>query len=256
MKIKCLLLAAGRGSRMGNMTCAIPKALVPLVGKSIISWQKEALKSAKLNDFKAIGGYKWESLNKEIPVVCVNHSWKNTNMVYSLLLAADYYKNNNTIVTYSDIVFHPEIIRNILKAEGDIVISFDTLWAELWGKRFRDITIDAETFKQVDNVLEDIGQKVIDPKKVNGQYMGILKITPKGWKKIIKCYKELNIRERETIDMTGFLRHLLEKGIKINTSPADGKWCEVDTISDLRLYEELCQSSFLDNLVWSHDWRS
>ena len=56
MKIKCLLLAAGRGSRMGNMTCTIPKALVPLVGKSIIRWQKEALKSAKLNDFKAIGG--------------------------------------------------------------------------------------------------------------------------------------------------------------------------------------------------------
>ena len=50
--------------------------------------------------------------------------------------------------------------------------------------------------------------------------------------------------------MTSLLQLLIEDGAEINTTPIDGRWCEVDSETDLRLYKHK-----LEHASWSHDWR-
>lgn len=41
--MKCVILAAGRGSRMGELTTTTPKPLLPIAGKTILDWKIDHL---------------------------------------------------------------------------------------------------------------------------------------------------------------------------------------------------------------------
>ena len=80
--------------------------------------------------------------------------------------------------------------------------------------------------------------------------MGLLKISPAGWRRIEVILDDLPKAWRDRLDMTSLLQLLLEDGAEINATPTQGRWCEVDSETDLRLYEER-----LGRPNWEHDWR-
>ena len=49
MKHKAVILAAGLGSRLENLTEEVPKAIVKVAGRSIIDYQLHALNSNNIN---------------------------------------------------------------------------------------------------------------------------------------------------------------------------------------------------------------
>jgi NDP-sugar pyrophosphorylase family protein len=48
--MKAMIFAAGLGTRLKPLTNTLPKALVPLAGKTLLQWQIEKLKSAGITD--------------------------------------------------------------------------------------------------------------------------------------------------------------------------------------------------------------
>ena len=48
--MNAIILAAGRGSRMGDLTIDLPKCRSVLHGKELIQWQMEAIASAGIKD--------------------------------------------------------------------------------------------------------------------------------------------------------------------------------------------------------------
>jgi NDP-sugar pyrophosphorylase family protein len=48
--MKAMIFAAGLGTRLKPLTDTLPKALVPLAGKTLLQWQIEKLKSAGITD--------------------------------------------------------------------------------------------------------------------------------------------------------------------------------------------------------------
>ena len=62
--MKAIILAAGRGSRMKEMTDSNPKCLVELKGKSLIDWQISALQQAGIHEI-GIVIYKREMLDNK-----------------------------------------------------------------------------------------------------------------------------------------------------------------------------------------------
>ena len=48
--MRAMILAAGLGTRLKPLTDTLPKALVPLAGKTLLQWQIEKLKSAGITD--------------------------------------------------------------------------------------------------------------------------------------------------------------------------------------------------------------
>ena len=58
--MKAIFIAAGEGSRLGNLTKDLPKPLVDINNKSIIERQISLLRKDNVNDIVVVTGYKKE----------------------------------------------------------------------------------------------------------------------------------------------------------------------------------------------------
>jgi len=249
--MRAIILAAGRGSRMGGLTEEQPKCLTPFAGRTLLEWQLDALRAADIRDIAVVRGYRAETIN---PADCIwfeNPDWASTNMVATLACASQWLVRDDCIVSYSDIVYHPSIVERLSLHPGEIVISYDEDWLPLWSERFENPLDDAETFRLRDHGrLRSIGARARTVTDIEGQYMGLLKISPAGWQRIESLLDNLPVERHHRLDMTSLLQLLLEDGADIHTVPTRGRWCEVDSETDLRRYEDL-----LHHADWAHDWR-
>jgi choline kinase len=238
--MQALILAAGRGSRMDRLTEDRPKCLVHLAGKSLLRWQVDSLKTGGITNVAAVCGYKADEIKLEGLEKFINPRWDKTNMVMSLVEGQSLLKAHTCVVSYSDIVYSPDAIRRLMLADGDIVITYDKNWLELWSKRFEDPLSDAETFRVDENgVLLEIGNKASDVSEIKGQYMGLLKFTPNGWRRVESFLSGLLPQERDKMDMTSLLKGLINRNTVINTVPISDAWYEVDNVNDLMIYEKI-----------------
>lgn len=235
--MKAIILAAGRGSRMGSATDDVPKCLLPLGGRPLLEWQTEALHAAGISLIGLVRGYKADLLQAYPLFFFDNPDWSGTNMVASLFQAADWLRQGPVVVSYSDIFYSAETIRTLMLASGNIALSYDPNWLSLWSKRFPDPLSDAETFRLDGGRVCEIGKKTQDLASIQGQYMGLLKFTPTGWKAVEEYCHHLPADLLNTLDMTSLLSALIENGAIVEAIPVSGRWGEVDQKSDLELYE-------------------
>ena len=159
-------------------------------------------------------------------------------MVHSLSMAAEWLKNDICLVTYGDLFFEAEPIKELIQIEDDFVVCYDPYWLNHWRKRFVDPLSDAETFKiSKEGELVEIGKKAKTEKQIEGQYMGIVKISPDGWTEMLRTINSLSLEERLALDMTTCIQLMIERNrLKISTFAYNGDWGEIDSQSDLELY--------------------
>jgi choline kinase len=237
--MRALILAAGRGSRMNTYTDTIPKCLLKINGKSLLEIQLDSIRNAGITDIGIITGYKKELIEKYSPISFYNADWQSSNMVSSLACASSWLEKDICIVSYSDIFYDKSAIISLIKSESDLAITYDTKWLELWSSRFKNPLEDAESFRfsPESNLLIEIGNKVNSIDEIQGQYMGLLRITPKGWNEIQSIRTNLSKTERDKLHMTGTLQKIIEnRNLPISVIPYSSNWGEVDTEDDLKLY--------------------
>jgi L-glutamine-phosphate cytidylyltransferase len=239
--MRALILAAGRGSRMGALGDVRPKCLVELDGRPLLDRQLAALRAGGARDIGIVRGYRKDMLNDPALTCFDNERWSQTNMVMSLACAAEWLRAEPVIVSYADIFYRGELIRGLASAPGALVISYDRRWRELWTRRFADPLSDAETFRiDASGRLLEIGGKTADIDDIQGQYMGLLKFTPPAWTAIERLLASLEPAVRDRLDMTGLIRRLIaENALAISTYGTDGEWGEIDNAGDVALYQTM-----------------
>jgi L-glutamine-phosphate cytidylyltransferase len=245
--MRAVILAAGRGSRMGSTGDDRPKCLVELNGKPLIALQMAALRRGGAEQIGVVRGYRAEMVEFEGLTYFSNPRWAETNMVMSLVAASPWLRSGPVIVSYADIFYRSELIRGLAAATGQLVITYDRAWRQLWTRRFSDPLADAETFR-IDGSghLLEIGGKTKRIEDIEGQYMGLLKFTPPAWAKIESLLAKLDPQTRDRLDMTSLLRRLLSDGeIPISTFGTDAKWGEIDAPGDLELYQDMIKTGEL-----------
>ena len=237
--MKAIILAAGRGSRMKDMTDERPKCLVELRGKPLLEHQLTALRQAGINEIAVVTGYRRELLVGYGLVEFHNARWSETNMVSSLSCAQEWLQAGPCIVSYSDIFYSAAAVKSLMDDAGELALTYDPNWLELWTERFGDPLLDAETFRLgPDQTLYEIGNKPNSVDEVQGQYMGLLRFTPRGWEEVLRIRKALSLAECDKMHMTGTLQRVLEAGnLSMRALPYWGEWGEVDSVDDLALYK-------------------
>jgi len=247
--MNAIIIAAGSGKRISDTLKNIPKSLIEINGKSIVDYQILALKESGINDITLITG----PYNKKYNIKGVNyvqdHNYTNHDILGSLMEAKDNFKQN-TLVLYSDIIFEKEIIDQILKSKGNISIAVDMNWEKMYEGRTEHPKSEAE------NVLLNNEGKIIQIKKNIqiknkniGEFLGIIKFTLEGSQFFIKKYNELvdsnlsrDFHEAPSIEkayLTDMIQELID--LKINVEPVliSNKWCEIDTMQDLKNAEKI-----------------
>lgn len=242
--MKAVILAAGRGSRMKELTKEKPKCLVDLNGKTLLERQISSLRSAGIDEVAIVTGYRSECLTQYGLHEFHNDNWENTNMVSSLLCAEEWLTDSDCIISYSDIFYTSNTVKALIHCENSIGITYDPHWLRLWKRRFKNPLDDAENFKLgSDGFLLDIGGRAKDVESIQGQYMGLIKFSPIAWVAIRRYISMLTLVDISSLDMTTLLKKLLQvTTLRIKTIPCSGAWGEVDSLSDLDVYKEVVHS--------------
>ncbi len=242
-----LILAAGRGSRMGQLGDDRPKCLVDLNGRPLIERQTAALRRGGVDEIGVVRGYRAEMIDVPGLSYFANERWAETNMVMSLAAAAPWLRSGSVIVSYADIFYRSELVRGLADAPGQLVISYDRAWRRLWTRRFADPLADAETFRiNAAGQLLEIGGKTTQIEDIEGQYMGLLKFTPPAWSDVERLLSTLDKAICDRLDVTGLLRRLLtDKELPISTFGTDGQWGEIDNPEDVALYQNMVREGEL-----------
>jgi len=245
--MRALILAAGRGSRMGPLGNDRPKCLVELDGRPLLERQLAALARGGADEIGIVRGYRSEMLNLSGITYFDNPRWAQTNMVMSLAAAAEWLRAGPVIVSYADIFYRSGLVRGLADSSGSLVIAYDREWRRLWTRRFSDPLSDAETFRIGARAeLLEIGGKTTRIEDIEGQYMGLLKFTPPAWNAIEAVLREIDAPVRDAMDMTGLLRRLLAaKTVPIGTFGTAGQWGEIDNPGDVELYQDMVRTGEL-----------
>ena len=237
--MRAIILAAGRGSRMKELTDHRPKCLVEVRGKPLLEWQLLALRAAGITEIGIVTGYKRELLADFGLTEFHNPRWQETNMVSSLECAAAWLEQEPCIVSYSDIFYSRAAIDALKECNAPLAITYDPNWLELWRGRFGDPLLDAETFRMnADGTMSEIGNKPQSVGEVQGQYMGLLRFEPEAWAEVKRIRAALPQDTQDTMHMTGTLQRVIEaKRVAISAVAYTQVWGEIDSQSDLEHYE-------------------
>ena len=140
--MQAIMLAAGKGSRLGKYTKNNTKCMLEVYGKTLLERAIDALLLAGIKDFIIVLGYKGENvkkyirekeLDKKINIIYVdNDVYDTTNNIYSLYLAKDYLIKDDTILLESDLIYDVSIVKKLVDSKYDsaAVIAKYEVWMD------------------------------------------------------------------------------------------------------------------------------
>lgn len=237
-----IILAAGRGSRLKHLTKRKPKCLNRLDNnKRFIDIILQNFLSNKIKNINIIVGYKKYLFKKLKFKKIYNEKWQSTNIFYSLSKASKILRSKSCIISYSDIIYDRTAIKLLIKEKGDIVILNNINWKKIWKLRFKNPLNDLENFNyqktKEGKYITKIGGKVSSLSSIKGQFAGLFKISPKGWKMISEFNKLHNVNVKK-LDITSFFSQFIKKNKKIiKVVDYSNSWFEIDTINDFKKYK-------------------
>lgn len=258
--MRVIILAAGRGQRLGLSSKSGPKCMTPLCGRLWLDWQLDALQAGGATEIVLVTGYADALIpDRRLITRRVHHlDWAQTGpgaSLYRALCQLDI--ADELVVAYADCLWHPEWIVQLRAARESIAISIDSDWLSLWSERFADPLTDAESLKLATfdtqsgrQQLVEIGARARAVEAIEGQFMGLLRFAGGGCSSLREALAELSPAILESLDMTALLSRLIDQGECIGAVTGAGSWIELDHATDLALYERRAKQS-----EWSHDWR-
>lgn len=119
-----LILAAGRGSRLGSRS---PKCLVQVGGRPLLRIQLDDLRRSGVDNVTIVVGYHHEEVRAAAfgeATFVHNRDFAETNSLYSFLLARTAVEGD-LVVLNSDVLFPLELLRRLLEVEGS-ALAFDS----------------------------------------------------------------------------------------------------------------------------------
>ena len=252
---RAIILAAGQGLRLRPLTDDKPKCLVSLQGKTLLEHQAQVLKSEGIHDIHVVGGYCFEQIGRAGYECSFNPQYEKTNMVETLFSAISFIElGGNLLISYGDIVYESKNLRKVLSCNDEICLMIDLNWKRYWDIRFQNPLSDAETLLFNKNgYITELGKKPISLEHIQGQYTGLIKVRSDKIKDFIDFYKGLDRKKQYdgesflNMYMTSFLQELINSNWKVKGVFVENGWLEVDSLEDLKVYENLSNAGKLSS---------
>lgn len=120
--MQAIILAAGMGRRLGELTGDNTKCMLKVNGLRLIDRALECLKRVGVSKLIMVVGYRAQNVinyvgnsYKGIEIIYVlNPIYDKTNNIYSLYLAKEYLLAEDTLLLESDLIYEPSVIKKIV----------------------------------------------------------------------------------------------------------------------------------------------
>ena len=247
--MKAIFIAAGQGSRLGDITKDLPKPLIDVNGKSIIQRQIDLLRQNNIHEIIIVTGYKKEKFTFKNVVYVNDLDYKKHDTLCSLITARDY-MNDEIIITYADQIFDEKIMESVINFKGDIGIAVDLDWEKNYVNRDQHPKSEAENILINGNEILEIRKNISECKENEkiGECPGLVKFSRKASKVFLDKYSELEISHQgkfhnapslEKALISDMIQELIDSKINVEPIYVSGKWCEIDTPQDLEIARKL-----------------
>ena len=235
--MKAIILCAGLGSRLNSKK---PKGFIVINNQTLLERCVKNLISVgfKKKDIFFATGFKKNLVSKKFGKkfnYSFNRYYKITNMVYTLFNTLKNINDSSVLVTYSDIIYDKANIKRLLNKKSDISTLVDFKWKKIWIKK-KKLLSDSESLKIKKDKIIELGKPTKDIKKIDGRYVGVIKISKNILPNIVNLYwnsLKKNPKKFKKIDMTNFLNFLIKNKYELNYTKLSGNWNEYDDFVDL-----------------------
>lgn len=184
--MKAIILAAGKGTRLDS-TSVKPKCLVEIGGSTLLQRQINALRGLNIRKIVVVVGFAADRIRQEcgneISFV-ENIHFAKTSSLYSLWLARDHLAEG-FVVLNSDVLFHPQLLANLLVSSCDAALLVSKTENESNPMGDEEMKV-----KVKEDLVVDIS-KDIDPLEADGENVGIVKFSAKGAKFLVNYMNAL-----------------------------------------------------------------
>ncbi len=122
-----IVLAAGRGSRLGKLSNTRPKCLLPLGSETVLDRQIRFLTHAGVERTVIVTGYRSDDIVAHVRVqeeitTLYNPRHQGTRPISSLFAARDYLVSD-TLIMNGDVVFTRQLIDTLMSTDHDLAVS-------------------------------------------------------------------------------------------------------------------------------------
>jgi len=240
--MKAVILAAGMGKRLGELTKDIPKALIGVGSRPLLNHTLDNIIKVGIKDVVIITGHMASKLKKlvsslpnlNLDITYIhNEKYEVTNNIYSVFLAKEKLENHNFILINSDVLFHPNILKNLINSEKRGAVLLIDFEAKL-GEEEMKVRVS-------DGRIIEISKK-ISPKNADGEYIGIAKIDKEVSQDFFSAVEETLKIDGDKVFYEAAFQRMIDKGGIVSAESTKGlPWIEVDTPDDLEKAEEVAK---------------
>jgi choline kinase len=248
---KVIIVAAGRGRRLGAETEEVPKCMVRVAGQPILHWQLRAFAAAGVTDIVMVRGYLGDRIDGGPAALAFveNPDWAQNNILASLLCAADHLPGG-FFFSYCDIVYTPEVVARLAARAratnaAPVSLIIDRRWADAYQGRTLHPVSEAElTLLDQQGRVARVGKGAVAREKAVGEFIGLAHFSAAGaaalravWDGALSAGGlEAPFGLAPTLRqayLTDALNPLADQGVWLEPVFIDGQWREIDTPQDL-----------------------
>ena len=245
--MKAIILAAGKGTRLGKYTKNLPKCMLKFNGKSLLQAQIGTLISCGIKEIIVVKGYMKNKIKIKNVKYYANEDYENTNMVETLM-CAEREMGNEILICYGDILYEKRIIKKILEDKSDIGVVVDSDYWDYWKARLGNPEKDAESLLIKNRKIIELGTPTSKKEDIKVRYVGLIKLSKKGTGIFKKIYHEnrkkyfdkdaqwMNSKSFKKAYMTCMLNAIIKAGYAIKPIIVQHGWLEFDTNEDFEKY--------------------
>jgi choline kinase/histidinol-phosphate/aromatic aminotransferase/cobyric acid decarboxylase-like protein len=245
--MQAIILAAGLGKRLGNLTLNNTKCMVKVNGIPLIERMLRQLDKLDLEKIVLVIGYEGEKLRFFTDSLRIatkleyvtNEIYDKTNNIYSLYLAKDYMLAGDTLLLEADLVFEDSLLKKLM----------DDPWPDLALVSKFEEWMDGTCVKidRDNNILRFIPKKEFVYEE-SGEYYKTVNIYKFSHGFLINHYVPfleaymkacgLNDYYEQVLRITSYLDKPLLKALPL----LNDRWYEIDNLEDLNIAETIIDS--------------
>ena len=241
--LPAVILAAGKGERLGEITDRIPKPMVEVNGVKLIDNLINALISNQIKQIIVVTGYLHDELAKNLHQfkdkvdlkIIENEIYATTNNIYSLWKAEKYLRNGFFLFE-ADIFFDKLILKKLINSPQENVILVGKHNSQMEGtvvQLAENSTVTEMFLKRHQTTNFDFSEKY---KTINFYKIG---------RQFTREFFHNKLRSHiEAEDLNSYYELIIEEALKENwqfygLDAGELKWWEIDTQEDLQYCELL-----------------
>lgn len=237
---RVIVLAASRGTALGELTSERPKTMVEVNGKPLLAHITGTYNAAGIKRICVVRGYRPEAVKLPGLQYVDNPDYSSTSELASLqqALAADPDDSRDLYVHFGDVLFKRHLLGPLAEPEEDFVIAVDADWQESVNRgRAADYVSCSEPHSRrnfYQRILLTGAGEELPEAAISGEWMGLMRVASRALPRLREQVARLHADPANArAKLHQLLAALVAAGESVRVVYATGNWLDIDSLDDL-----------------------